>query len=192
MMLETFLLALRSIRRNVLRSSLTMLGIVIGVAAVISMVTVGSGATAKVTADISQLGSNLLQVRPGQGFRGPGGARSESKPFTAADGTAIADSIAGLQAIAPTAQTSRQAIVGSANWSTSVTGTTNAYLTVRNWELEEGRQFSDGEMKAGAGVCIIGQTVQKELFGSQSPLGKTIRLGRISFKVIGTLQKKGQ
>lgn len=192
MLLETILLALRTIRRNVLRSSLTILGIVIGVAAVISMVTLGSGATAKVTSDISQLGSNMLHVRPGQGMHGPGGARTHADPFTADDAKAISNSIAGLQAVAPTSQVTRQAIYGSANWSTSITGSTNAYLTVRNWELKEGRLFSSGEMKAGAGVCLLGQTVQKELFGEESPIGQSLRLGQISIKVIGTLKTKGQ
>ncbi|BBO85717.1 ABC transporter permease [Desulfosarcina ovata] len=192
MLWETFLLAQRTIRRNVMRSSLTILGIVIGVAAVILMVTLGSGATAKVTRDISRLGSNMLHVRPGQGMRGPGGARSSSDQFTVADATAIRNSVAGLSAVAPTAQTSKQAIHGSANWSTSVTGATNAYLTVQGWELAEGRVFSDAETKAGKGVCLIGHTVQKELFGSESPIGKAMRLEAISFRVIGTLKEKGQ
>ncbi len=192
MLWETFLLALRAIRRNTLRSALTILGIVIGVAAVISMVTVGSGATEKVTTDISQLGSNMLNIRPGQGMRGPGGARTSADPFTLQDGVAIENSVAGLHAVAPIAQLSRQAIAGSANWATSITGTTNGYLTVRNWDIEEGRMFSNYEMIAGAGVAILGATVQKELFGNASPLGKSLRLGKISFKVIGTLEKKGQ
>jgi putative ABC transport system permease protein len=192
MLLETFFLALRAIRRNALRSSLTILGIVIGVAAVISMVTVGSGATEKVTADISGLGSNMLHVRPGQGMRGPGGARTNSDAFVIEDGVAIKNNVAGLNAVAPTSQVSRQAIAGSANWATSVTGTTNDYFSARNWDLEEGRMFSDGELQAGAAVCILGATVQKELFGKNAPLGQSLRLGKISFKVIGTLKKKGQ
>ena len=192
MVWETFLLALRAIRRNMLRSSLTILGIVIGVAAVISMVTAGSGATVQVASDISQLGSNMLHVRPGQGMRGPGGARTGSDPFTMEDAAAIQNSVAGLTAVAPTAQTSHQAIYGSMNWATSVTGTTNAFFSVRMWKLGEGRMFTDGEIKAGAGVCILGQTVQKELFGAESPLGKTLRIGKISFRVVGTLLKKGQ
>ncbi|MBM9605906.1 ABC transporter permease [Desulfopila inferna] len=192
MLWETFFLALRAIRRNALRSSLTILGIVIGVAAVISMVTVGSGATQKVTNDISQLGSNMLNIRPGQGMRGPGGARSSSDPFTVEDAVAIENNVAGLNAVAPTSQVSRQAIAGGANWSTSITGTTNGYFPVRNWGIEEGRMFSDGEINAGAAVGILGATVREELFGNQSPVGQSLRLGKISFKVIGTLEKKGQ
>ncbi len=192
MLWETFFLALRAIRRNALRSSLTILGIVIGVAAVISMVTVGSGATQKVTTDISQLGSNMLNIRPGQGMRGPGGARSSSDPFTVEDAKAIENNVAGLNAVAPTSQVSRQAIAGGANWSTSITGTTNGYFPVRNWGIEEGRMFSDGEINAGAAVGILGATVREELFGKQSPVGQSLRLGKISFKVIGILEKKGQ
>ena len=192
MLWDTILLAQRTIRRNVLRSSLTILGIVIGVAAVILMVTLGSGATAKVTNDISKLGSNILHVRPGQGMRGPGGARSRADEFDFADVKAIENSVAGLIAVAPTAQTSSQAIHGSANWSTSVTGATNAFLTVQGWELTDGRVFNEAELKAGKGVCLLGNTVQKELFGTASPIGQAMRLGSISFKVIGTLKEKGQ
>ncbi len=192
MLWETYLLAQRTIRRNVLRSALTILGIVIGVAAVITMVTLGSGATAKVTGDISKLGSNMLHLRPGQGMRGPGGARSSSDAFTIADATAIENSVAGLKAVAPTAEGSEQAIYGSANWSTSVTGATNAFLTVQGWQLAEGRIFTASELKSGKGVCLLGYTVYKALFGKASPVGKTMRLGKISFKVIGTLKEKGE
>ena len=192
MLWETFLLAQRTIRRNKLRSFLTILGIVIGVAAVISMVTLGSGATQKVTSDISKLGSNVLHVRPGQGMRGPGGARSESESLTSKDVTAIKNNIAGLKAVAPTAQSSSQAIYRSKNWSTSITGSTNDYFLVQSWELDTGRIFNDNELKAGKSVCLIGKTVQEELFDEESPVGKTLRLGKIAFKVIGTLQEKGQ
>ena len=189
---ETVLLAIKAIRRNVLRSALTILGIVIGVAAVISMVTVGSGATQKVTSDISQLGSNILHVRTGQGMRGPGGARSSADSFTIEDVTAIKNGIAGLAAVAPTSQASKQAIVGNMNWATTVTGTTNDYFITNNWELSDGREFSANEIKAGGGVCVIGETVREELFGEKSPIGQTIRLDTISFKIIGLLEAKGQ
>lgn len=189
---ETYILAQRTIRRNVLRSTLTILGIVIGVAAVITMVTLGSGATAKVTGDISRLGTNMLQIHPGQGMRGPGGARSDANAFTIADAAAIENSVAGLKAVAPMAEASAQAIYGSDNWSTSVTGSTNALLTVQGRQLAEGRLFNDAELKAGRGVCLVGHTVQTELFGSESLVGQTLRLGKISFKVIGTLTEKGQ
>jgi len=192
MLWETILLALRSIRRNVMRSSLTILGIVIGVAAVITMVTLGKGATAKVTSDISKLGSNLLQVRPGQGFRGPGGTRSTATMLEATDAEAIEREISGLAAVAPAASRGTQAIYGNQNWSTSVTGTTSAFLKVRDWPLGSGSPFTDGDMRSGRAVCILGATVRDKLFGKQDPLGATIRLGKISFKVAGVLTSKGQ
>jgi len=192
MIWETILLAFRSIRRNVLRSSLTILGIVIGVAAVITMVTLGDGATAQVTADISSLGSNMLHVRPGQGFRGPGGTRSTADMFEVGDAEAISREIFGLEAVAPAASRSQQAIYGNKNWSTSIMGTTNAYFQVRDWNVESGRQFTGGELHSGKTVCILGSTVCDELFGDQAPLGATIRLQRLSCQVIGVLESKGQ
>ncbi|MBI5063566.1 MAG: ABC transporter permease [Desulfatitalea sp.] len=191
MLWEIYLLAQRTILRNVLRSSLTILGIVIGVGAVIVMVTLGSGATLKVTQDISKLGSDILYVRSGLGSHGPGGVRAASEPFELADATAIENSVAGLRGVAPTADTSGQAILGSANRVTSISGVTNAYFTVQNWQLADGRFFSDAELKAGKSVCILGQTVQKELFGSTAPIGKALRLGKVSFKVVGSLEAKG-
>lgn len=189
---QTILLALREIRRNLMRSSLTILGVVIGVAAVITMVTLGSGATAKVRSDITKLGTNLLQMRPGQGMHGPGGARSTSNPFELVDAAAIEREVGGLLAVAPIASRMMQAIYGNQNWSTSVMGSTNEYLQARNWEIESGRTFTDGELKAGKAVCLLGATVYKELFGGQDPLAASIRLQKISFKVIGVLESKGQ
>lgn len=192
MIWETFLLAEREIRRNVLRSSLTILGIVIGVAAVITMVTLGGGATAQVASDISSLGSNMLQVRPGQGFRGPGGTRSAAPMLKVEDAKAIFGNVSDLAAVAPMASGSAQAIFGNENWSTSVTGSTDAFLQVRNWSLSEGRIFTEGELRAGKNVCILGTTVRKELFGGQDPVGASIRLQKLSFQVIGVLDSKGQ
>jgi putative ABC transport system permease protein len=192
MIWETYLLAQREIRRNVLRSSLTVLGVVIGVAAVITMVTLGSGATQKVTSDISKLGSNMLQIRVGQGFGGPGGVRSEAAAFKIADVAAIARDIDGLEAVAPVSVKAGQAILGNTNWATGITGSTNDYLKVRDWELAMGRLFSDGEMRAGQAVCIIGATVREKLFGAEDPLGTIMRIGKISFRVIGVLGAKGQ
>jgi putative ABC transport system permease protein len=191
MVWSVLLLALRAIRRNTMRSSLTILGIVIGVAAVITMVTLGGGATAKVTADVASLGSNLLDVRPGQGPR-PGGASESAAMFKLEDAEAIARETSGLAAVAPAASQAMQAIAGSANWSTTVTGTTNEYFQVRNWQLASGRQFSEGELRGGGAQCILGATVCKALFGGQDPLGATIRLQKLSCQVIGVLGKKGQ
>ena len=192
MMWETILLALRAIRRNVLRSSLTILGIVIGVAAVITMVTLGGGATAQVTAEISSLGSNMLQVRPGQDIRGPGGTRSSADRFKIEDAEAISREIFGLEAVAPTASMNTQVISGNRNWATSIMGVTNAYLQVRDWSLKSGREFTEAELRSGRAVCIIGTTVKKELFGDKDPVGQTIRVKKISSQVIGVLESKGQ
>jgi putative ABC transport system permease protein len=192
MLKETVLLALREIRRNLLRSSLTILGIVIGVAAVITMVTLGRGATAQVTSDIAKLGTNLLQVRPGQHRHRPGGAHGTSDMFKATDAEAIAREISGLAAVAPMVSQTTQAIRGNENWASTVIGSTRAYLQVRNWQLASGRQFTDGELRAGKAVCILGATVRNELFGGQNPLGTTIRLEKLSCQVIGVLESKGQ
>ena len=192
MIWETILLAQREIRRNVLRSSLTILGIVIGVAAVITLVTLGGGATAQVTEQIASLGSNLLIVRPGQGFHGPGGARDAADRFEIKDADAIEREVSGIKAVAPVASQTTQAITGNRNWSTSVIGSTNGYLTVKDWQLAFGRSFSESELKAGKAVCLLGSTVKKELFGDQDPVGASIRLKTISCQVIGTLQSKGQ
>jgi putative ABC transport system permease protein len=192
MFLNAILLALREIRRNVLRSSLTILGIVIGVAAVITMVTIGDGATAQIQADIQKLGTNLLQVFRGQGFGGPGGARSAAPPFTMDDVNAIEAEINGVKAVAPASNSGTQAIYGNTNWSTSVTGTNDKFIEVRDWPLASGRNFSDSELRSGAAVCILGNTVKQELFGEQNPVGQSIRLSRISCQVIGVLSAKGQ
>jgi putative ABC transport system permease protein len=188
---ETILLAQREIRRNVLRSSLTILGIVIGVAAVITMVTLGGSVTAQVTSDIAKLGSNLLQVRPGQGFRGPGGIRSSAGNFKISDVEAIAEEVSGVEAVAPNSSRSTQAIYGNENWNTSVRGSTNDFLITRAWQLESGREFTEGEIRAGKSVCILGSTVKKQLFGAQNPLETSIRLRNLSCEVIGILESKG-
>jgi len=192
MLWETVQLAQREIRRNVLRSSLTILGIVIGVAAVIALVTLGRGATVQVTEQIASLGSNLLQVRPGQGFHGPGGASSSSTPFRDADAEAIAREISGVRAVAPVSSRATQAIYGNVNWSTTVTGSTDDYLAARDWQLSAGRMFTDSEQRTGSAVCILGATVKKELFGNLDPLGASIRLEKLACQVVGVLAAKGQ
>jgi len=192
MLWETVQLAQREIRRNVLRSSLTILGIVIGVAAVITLVTLGRGATLQVTQQISSLGSNLLQIRAGQHFHGPGGASSSASPFTNDDVEAIAREVSGARAVAPVSSRPTQAIYGNLNWATQVTGTTNDYLAARDWGLQSGRVFTDSEQRAGSAVCLLGATVKKELFGNQDPLGASIRLEKLSCQVVGVLAAKGQ
>jgi len=190
MLWNTLLLALREIKRNVMRSFLTVLGIVIGVASVITMVTLGNGATQQVTTQIASLGSNLLMVTPGRRM-GPGSAGS-SPSFKVEDGEAIAREITSAALVVPVASRSTSAIFGNQNWSTTVTGTTNAFLELRSMSLHSGRSFSDSEARAGAAVCVIGQTVREKLFGSQDPIGSRIRLGALSFQVIGLLEAKGQ
>jgi putative ABC transport system permease protein len=191
MLFETYLLAQREIRRNALRSSLTVLGIVIGVAAVIIMVTLGSGATAKVTGDISKLGSNMLQVWVGQAFRRSGGVRSDAPAFKLSDAAAIEKSVPGLNAVAPVAIKPLRVVFGSGNRSTNVTGSTAQYLQVRDWKVAQGRVFNDAESHAGQAVCLLGDTVRRELMGRQDPIGQNIRIGKVSFQVIGVLEAKG-
>ena len=187
----TLLLALRSIRRHVLRSFLTVLGIVIGVAAVVTMVTLGNATTAAVQSQISALGTNILQIRPGQGFgRGGGGPRPPN--FDMADLDAIAQQIAGVTAVAPQAQTSGTAIYEGANWSTTVNGTTDAYFTVQPWPLTEGRTFTPAEEEAGKAVCIIGNTVRQNLFRGGGAVGQRFRIKGVSCDVIGVLSTRGQ
>jgi len=191
MLFNAFVLALREIRRNVLRSSLTALGIIIGVASVIIMVTLGNGATAQVRADIASMGSNLLTVMPGQRV-GPGGASSSAKPFRRQDVDALTREVDSVTSIAPVATTNLSIISGAKNRSTNVTGTTNAYFESGGWTLASGRWFSESELRSGAAVCIIGQTTKNELIGEVDPIGSRLRLRSLSCSVIGLLQSKGK
>jgi putative ABC transport system permease protein len=183
-------LAVRALRRNVLRSVLTILGIVIGVAAVIVLVTVGGGATAKVTSQIAEMGSNLLMVTPGKRL-GPG-QDSRGRPFEAEDAEELQRRIPALAEVAPSATASAAAIAGSANWTTSVTGSDDRFFRIRNMRLDAGRTFTDSEVRSGAAACVVGATVRRELFGAASPIGARMRLGKLSCEVIGLLQAKGQ
>jgi len=190
MLWNTILLALREIKRNVMRSILTILGIVIGVGAVITMVTIGGGATVQVRQQIASMGSNLLMVSPGKRL-GPGQS-SGNIPFKQADAEAIAREVSSVAAVAPVSSQSIQAVFGNQNWSTQVTGSDSKYFRVTNRSIRSGRQFSDNELRGGAAVCIIGVTVRKKLFGGQDPLGEKIRLQKLSCEVIGLLEGKGQ
>jgi putative ABC transport system permease protein len=192
MVWNAIILAISAIRRNKMRSFLTVLGIIIGVAAVIMLVTLGSGATASVESNIRSLGANMLMLMPSQD-RDPGsGANQESRLFNETDIDALRSEISGITDVAPQANSSLQAIYGNANWSTSVYGIDNAYLRLNNWKILSGREFSDSELSTGASVCILGQTVRKQLFADQDPVGNTIRLQSISCQVIGLLKSKGQ
>lgn len=190
MLRQTIRLALKAVGRNPLRSFLTVLGIVIGVASVIAMVTVGNGTTARVTADLAKLGSNLLFVGPGQ--FGPGRASSEARPFNSRDVAALREQISGIKAVAPLSQTSVTVIYGSESRVTQVLGTDNDYFIAQDWLLASGRQFLEGEIRSGRAACLIGQTVRKELFGVAEPLGTRIRVKNVSCEVIGLLTAKGQ
>jgi putative ABC transport system permease protein len=190
MLWTTILLALREIKRNVMRSFLTILGIVIGVGAVIIMVTIGGGATAQVKEQIASMGSNLLMVTPGKRL-GPGQS-SNTVLFKVSDGEAILRNVSSIAAVAPVSSKSLQAVFGNENWSTTVTGSDNQYLRVTNRSIRTGRPFSDSELRAGAAVCLVGETVRKKLFGGQESLGGTIRLEKLSCQVIGILEAKGQ
>ena len=191
MWLNTLLLALRSIRRNLMRSFLTVLGIVIGVSAVITMVTVGNGATLAVQNQISGLGTNLLQVRPGQRM-GPGSGGSSAPSFKDTDAEAIATQIGGVAAAAPESRSAGTLVANGRNWSSSITGSTNDWLTIGNWTLSQGREFTSDELRAGSAVCMIGETVRRELFGSSPALGESLRVKDISCEVIAVLGSKGQ
>ena len=190
MLLNTLMLALRSIRRNLMRSFLTILGIVIGVSAVITMVTLGNGATLAVQNQISGLGTNLLQVRPGQRM-GPGGG-GNAVAFKESDAQAIATQIGGIAAVAPEARTNATLVAYGRNWSSSVIGSTNDWLITGNWKLVSGREFSSDELRGGSAVCLIGETVRRELFGAQVALGAQLRVKQISCEIVGLLASKGQ
>ncbi|MES2919128.1 MAG: ABC transporter permease [Pseudomonadota bacterium] len=186
---NTLLLAWRAIRRNLMRSFLTVLGVVIGVAAVITMVTLGNGATRSVQEQIGSMGSNLLMVMPGQRF-GPGADPAPN--FRTADVEAIRNQIGGVRLVAPLTSKAATVVYQSANWSSTVTGSSVDFFEVGNWTLAAGRIFTEAEEKSGRSVCVIGATVRENLFGAQSPIGSQIRIKQFSCEVIGLLQAKGQ
>ncbi len=187
------MLALRSVRRNMLRSFLTILGIVIGVSAVITMVTLGNGATQAIEDKITTLGTNLLMVSPGQRIGGGGGGHVPQ--FIEADAEAVAAQIGGVDAVAPQSRASATVVANGRNWSTSVSGSTNAWFITGNWELTSGRIFEPDEQRSGAAVCIIGETVRRELYGGTegtTGLGEQLRIKQFSCDVVGILAPKGQ
>jgi putative ABC transport system permease protein len=191
MLWEAVKLALSSILRNKLRSVLTLLGIVIGVAAVIAMVTLGSGASDKVRENLAKLGSNMLIARPGQSTFGPGGA-SDSRAFEERDVAALKSNLSGIRGVAPTAQKQVKAVFGALNYDTSVTGTNADWFTVQDWVIADGRPFNEGEIRSGTSVCVIGDTIVRELFAGQDPVGERLRLGNFSCEIIGRMAPKGQ
>ena len=191
MLLNAFLLAIRAIRRNLVRSFLTVLGIVIGVSAVVTMVTLGQGATRAVAGQISSLGSNLLMIRPGQRL-GAGRDTAGAPNFRVGDADAIATQVSGLAAVAPSVSRIVTVVYVARNWSTSVVGSTADYFATGNWSLAAGRLFNESEERSGAAVCVIGETVHRELFGRADPIGSQVRIKQFSCEVIGLLVAKGQ
>ena len=190
MFLETLRQALSAILRNAMRSFLTVLGVIIGVAAVIAMVTIGQGSTAQIESDVSSLGVNLLMMRPGQGM-GPASSSRTAPLFSLKDVEAIKEQVPGVLAVAPVNSSTQTVIAGNENHSATITGTDGEYLTVRSWKIVDGRGFLDAEARAGTAVCLLGQTVREELYGAGNPVGDKIRIGQISCRVIGVLEAKG-
>ncbi len=193
MLFSVFMLALRSVRRNMLRSFLTILGIVIGVSAVITMVTLGNGATQAIEKKITSLGTNLLMVSPGQRIGGGGGGGVPQ--FTEADAEAVSAQIGGVAGVAPQSRTTATVVANGRNWSTTVSGITNEWFSVTNGTLAGGRVFAPDEQGSGAAVCIIGETVRRELFGGtegSTGLGQRMRIKQFSCDVVGILTPKGQ
>jgi len=195
MLFSVFMLALRSVQRNMLRSFLTILGIVIGVSAVITMVTLGNGATQAIQMQIASLGTNLLMVRPGQRLNAGGGGSGGVPQFTEADAAAIQAQIGGVAAVAPEGRASVTVVANGRNWATSVIGSRNEWFETGNWKLASGRIFEPDEQRAGAAVCIIGETVRREIYGGsagRTGLGEQLRVKQFSCNVVGILAAKGQ
>lgn len=188
-----FAIAIRAIKANKMRSILTSLGIIIGVAAVIVMLSVGNGAQISIQNEMKTMGSNLIIIRSGvatsSGARGGGGSQPTMKK---SDGDAIQEKIAAIKLAAPTLDETAQLVYGNANWATIVTGTDNRLFEIKDWDLAYGKFFSESDVKTASKVAILGQTVVNELFGDVDPLGKDIRVKGIPFKIIGVLQSRGQ
>ena len=189
----TFRISLRALRVNKMRSALTMLGIIIGVGAVIAMLAVGTGASEKISQQISSIGSNLIIILPGSTTSGGMRMGTGSQPtLTRDDAEAILKECPAVQEVAPVLNGAAQIVYGNQNWSTGVYGTTPGMLTIREWPLSSGRPFTDQDVRSATKVCLLGQTVVENLFGSIDPEGKVIRIKKVPFTVIGVLERKGQ
>jgi putative ABC transport system permease protein len=193
MLWASFRIAVGALQANKMRSALTMLGIIIGVAAVVIMLAVGSGASEQVSREIESVGSNLLIVVPGASTSGGVRHGLGTEPtLNMADAEAIARELASVRRVAPIWGDVTQVVYGNQNWSTQVTGTTPEFLALRDWAVVAGRPFTPQEMKAAAKVALIGQTVANNLFGGLDPIDRTVRIKRVPFQVIGLLARKGQ
>ena len=190
MLWETIKLAIQSIFRNTLRSFLTVLGIVIGVGAVIAMVTVGQGSTQQVTADVEKLGSNVLMILPGADAMG-GGPSTTDPPFSLRTNDMIEDEIPSVRVAAPISQSRARVIFGNENIQTDIVGTDNRYFDAARWEFALGRPFEPSELQSGRSVCILGETVRSRLFGYANPVGELVRIRNVSCEVVGALKSKG-
>ena len=189
---QTALIALRALRRNKLRSSLTALGIIIGVASVVAMVAVGNGAQARITSQISALGQNLLTVFAGS--KHSGGVNSglgSASSITLADAAAIAREVTDVVAMSPEISTTAQAIANGRNWSTSIVGESPDYLKIRDWKLAAGSMFTERDTRGAVKVAVIGSKTANELFGPLNPVGQSVRIKNIPFVIIGLLESKG-
>ena len=186
-------IALRAIRANKMRSTLTSLGIIIGVAAVIIMLAIGHGAQISIQEDMKTMGSNLIIIRSGSSTSGGArGGRGSLPTMKAGDGNAIQEKISKIRLAAPVLEQTNQVVYGNANWATSITGTDNRYFELKEWALDYGRSFSDSDVKNASKVAVLGRTVVTELFGDVDPIGKTVRIKGLPFTVIGVLEKRGE
>jgi putative ABC transport system permease protein len=191
--IQTLKIALRALRTNKMRSFLTMLGIIIGIAAVIAMMAVGSGASYVISQQIASIGSNIILVLPGSttsgGMRsGSGGAQT----LTSDDVKAIMTECPSVERSAPTVRSSGLVVYGNMNWSTVIMGTTPELFDIREWGVVSGRSIGQQDVDGAAKVCLLGQTVAENLFGSDDPVGKIIRIKKVPFTVVGILERKGQ
>jgi len=190
---STLKISLRALRVNKMRSALTMLGIIIGVGAVIAMLAVGTGASERISQQIASIGSNLIIILPGSTTSGGLRMGMGSQPtLTKDDADAIQKECSAVQDVAPVLNGAAQIVYGNQNWSTGVYGTTPSMLNIRDWPLASGRPFTDQDVKSATKVCLLGQTVVENLFGSIDPIGQVVRIKKVPFTVIGILDKKGQ
>ena len=184
--------ALRALRRSAMRSVLTALGIIIGVAAVIAMVSIGNGAKSQVEASIASLGQNIISVFPGNftsgGMRGGWGTASS---LTVEDATAISEEIAGVVAVSPEMRDRNQVLANGLNWNSQIQGEDVSYLDIRLWSIAEGEMFNEGDVRGATKVCVIGKTVATQLFPDSDPIGQNLRIRNIPFKILGVLSAKG-
>jgi putative ABC transport system permease protein len=188
-------IALKALQRNKLRAFLTMLGIIIGVAAVIAMVAIGQGSKQSIQDQLSSMGSNMITIRPQSNTTVGGGARLDAtglQTLTVDDIKAIQKQATYITAVSPAVQAKGQAINGALNWPTTIQGVSPDYLTIRNWPLKDGIAFTQEHVNTADKVCLIGQTVVENIFGSEDPVGKIIRFNKIPFKIIGVLSEKGE